>query len=102
MANHRKLRHLFVVSVLLAALIALAAPALASVKAQSSEGLDPDTQFYVPKPNHDAVEQVAELTAQGRKDDAALIRAIINTPTAVWVTGGSPKDTEKQVRQISH
>ncbi len=104
MANHRKLRHLFVVSALLATLIALAAPALASGGAQPSGGqsLDPGTQFYVPKPNHDAIEQIAELTAQGHKGDAALIRAIINTPTAVWVTGGSPKDAEQQIRRISH
>jgi endoglucanase len=95
----RTLRHLLVVSALLTTLVTLAAPALASVTTRS---IDTGTQFYVPKPNHDAVKQIAELTSQGRKTDAALIRSIINTPTAVWVESGSPKEAEQQVRQITH
>jgi endoglucanase len=64
--------------------------------------LDPNTQFYVAKPNHDAVQQIAALTSQGDKDSAALIRSIIDTPTAVWVEGESPKAAEQQVRQVTH
>jgi endoglucanase len=102
MTNHSKLRHLLVVSALLAAL-ALVAPALAASGATPGHGgHDRGTQFYVPKPNHDAVEQIAKLTSQGRKADAALIRAIISTPTAVWVESGSPKQAEQQVRQVTH
>lgn len=96
MANHSNLKRLMVVSALLTLLITLAAPALAAAGAKSGS-----TKFYVPKPNHDAVKQIAELTSQGRKADAAKIRAIINTPTAVWVESGSPKEAEQQVRQIT-
>jgi endoglucanase len=64
--------------------------------------LDPNTQFYVAKPNHDAVQQIAALTSQGDKDSAALIRSIIDTPAAVWVEGESPKAAEQQVRQVTH
>jgi endoglucanase len=85
------------------AFMSLAAPALVSARAKSSSAgsFDPNTQFYVPKPNHDAVEQIAELTSQGRKAEANQIRAIINTPTAVWVESGSPKKAEQQVRQVT-
>lgn len=72
-------------------------PSLISVSAQIEDG----TEFYVDKPNHDAVEQIAQLTSQGLRDDAARIRTIINTPTAVWVESGSPKAAEQQVRQIT-
>lgn len=104
MAKLRKLAHLLVVSALLTALIALAAPALASAKAKPEGGRnrDSNTQFYVPKPNQDALRQIAQLTSQGRKAEADQIRAMINTPTAVWVESGSPKAAEQQVRQITH
>ena len=103
MAIHAKLRHLLVGSALLIALMTLAASALVSAQADPDSGrsLDSNAQFYVPQPNRDAVKQIAELTSQGRKADAALIKAVINTPTAVWVTSGSPKEAEQQVRQIT-
>jgi endoglucanase len=94
MTNQSKLRHLLVVSTLLAALIA-AAPAWA--KAAGSSSLDPGTQFYVPKPNHGALEQIAELTSSGDKADAHLIRAMIETPQAVWFTRGTPKSVQEDV-----
>jgi endoglucanase len=59
------------------------------------------TQFSVAPPNHDAVRQIAELTSQGRTAKAALIRDIINTPTAVWVEGASAEEAEQQVRQTT-
>ena len=31
----------------------------------AADALDPDTAFYVPKPNHDAIEQIAALRAAG-------------------------------------
>jgi endoglucanase len=102
MARHRLLRHLLVVSAVLTALVALAAPALAGERqAGAGRGHGPATQFYVPKPNHDAVRQIAQLRAEGRKADAALIKAMIDTPTAVWVESGSPRQAERQVRQIT-
>jgi endoglucanase len=67
----------------------------------ASSAAPADEHFYVPKANHDAVEQIAELTSQGRKDEAALIRATIQTPQAVWIESNSPKQAEQQVRQVT-
>lgn len=103
MANHSMLRRLSIVGALLTMLVALASPALAAGR-MTNDGeniLDGDVQFYTAQPNHDAVEQIAALTAEGRKDEAALIRKIINTPTGVWVESGSPKEAEQQVRQVT-
>ena len=55
-----------------------------------AEAQDQGTRLYVPKPNHGAIEQIADLRSQGAKDDAALIRAMIETPQAVWFEGVEP------------
>jgi len=60
--------------------------------------LDPNTQFYVPKVNHGAIEQIADLTSNGNKADANLIKELIQTPQAVWFTKGTPKTVMQDVR----
>ena len=60
--------------------------------------LDPDTAFYVARPNHGAIEQIADLRSSGQHDDAALIRELIRTPTAEWYTQGTPKRVMQDVR----
>jgi endoglucanase len=95
MTKPRKLRHLLVLSTLIAAL-ALSAPMLAFAKTQAS--LDPGTQFYVPKPNHGAIEQIAALTSSGNRADAKLIKTMIETPHAIWFTKGTPKTVLQDVR----
>jgi endoglucanase len=55
-------------------------------------------QLYVPPPQKGAKDQIAELTSQGHKDAATLIRAITDTPQAVWFEGGTPKSVEQDVR----
>jgi endoglucanase len=91
----KKLIYLLVIGSLMAALIA-SAPMLASAKSQA--GLDAGTQFYVPKPNHGAIEQIADLTSSGNKVDANLIKTMIQTPQAVWFTKGTPKSVLQDVR----
>jgi endoglucanase len=93
------LRRFFVVSTILAALIA-SAPVLASTKPHTGDGrsLDPNTRFYVPKPNQGALDQIADLTASGNKADANLIKKMIATPQAVWFTSGTPKNVKQDVR----
>ena len=90
-----KMFHKLLISTLVAALIA-SGPMLASAMPQRS--LDPDTQFYVPKPNHGAIEQIADLTSSGNKEDANLIKSMIQTPQAVWFTQGTPKTVRQDVR----
>lgn len=89
MANHSMLRHLLVVGTLLTTLITLTTPAFASV------------EFYTPMPNHGALRQMANLASDGRDADVDLIRKLINTPSSAWVTSGSPKEAEQEVRQIT-
>jgi endoglucanase len=93
MANQRKLGAILMIGILLFVLGATA-PGFALAQA----GLDPDTQFYTPKVNHGAVEQIAGLIASGNKADANLIGALINTPQAVWFTQGAPKSVEQAVK----
>jgi endoglucanase len=95
MTNPTKWRQPLLRGLLVAILIA-SAPALVSAKSKAS--LEPSTQFYVPKPNHGAIEQIAVLTSNGNKTDANLIKAMIGTPQAVWFTQGTPKTVLQDVR----
>jgi endoglucanase len=64
----------------------------------AQDGLDPDTEFYVPKRNQGAIEQIADLTSGGDVVYADLIRAMIDTPQSVWFTQGTPKQTQQSVK----
>jgi endoglucanase len=54
--------------------------------------------LYVPPSQRGAKQQIAELTAQGDKGAADLIRAITKTPQAVWFEGGTPGSVKQDVR----
>ncbi len=56
------------------------------------------TRFYVPEPDHGAIVQIARLRAKGKKIDAALVKNMIETPQAVWFTGGTPNEVRRAVR----
>lgn len=94
MGKQRPFRHLMVLCILLILLIGIVPMAMAKM----TSALDPGTQFYVPKPNKGAQEQIADLTSSHNKADANLIRSMINTPQAVWFTQGTPKTVEQDVR----
>jgi endoglucanase len=89
----------FLVIVSLMAALITSAPALATAQAQTS--LDPATEFYVPKANHGAIMQIADLTSSGEKTDARLIKQMIQTPQAVWFTKGTPKTVMQDVRNTT-
>ena len=74
----KKLIYVLVIGSVLAALVA-AVPALA----KSQATLDSGTTFYVPKPNHGALEQIADLTSSGQKAEANLIQEMVETPHAM-------------------
>jgi endoglucanase len=95
MINQRILKHLLVISTLVVTLIA-SVPML--VSAMPQRNLDPNTQFYVPKPNNGAQTQITALTSSGNKADARLIKTLIQTPQAVWFTQGTPKTVLQDVR----
>ncbi|MBV9789582.1 MAG: glycoside hydrolase family 6 protein [Chloroflexi bacterium] len=79
---------------LLATIITLATPSFAAQ-------VNDTTKFYIPKPNHGALRQMANLGSDGRDADVNLIRKLINTPSSVWVTSGTPKEAEQKVRQVT-
>src|SRR5262245_1600969 len=74
------------------------AAALTLFVGSGAGSIGPGTQFYVPKADHGATEQIATLTSSGDKAGAALIRKMIQTPQAVWLTGGTPKEVKQDVR----
>ncbi len=89
----------------LAAGAALVLSPLAVTSATAAGEAIPDgTQFYVPQLQHyqDALRQVAALRAAGDREAAADISAMIRTPQAVWLTGDSPAQVEREARQVTH
>ncbi len=84
-------RKLLVILALLATVIALLPTVV------SAGGLDPNTQFYVPKPNQGAVDQVNALVRSGDRTDAKLITEMATTSHAVWFTSGTPTRVMQQV-----
>jgi endoglucanase len=101
MARRRSFRRLLaLVSALATALTAIAPLFAASGVAAAGANLDPNTRFYVPQPNHGAIEQIAYLTSHQQRADANLIREMIATPQAVWFTSGTPHGVQQSVKQI--
>jgi endoglucanase len=86
-----------------AATVLLAAAAAVLTIAGPAGAVIPDgTRFYTPRPDHDAIRQIAELRATGQKDLADDIRTMIRTPQAIWVTGGSGRRLTQSVRAEAH
>ncbi|MGW5672392.1 glycoside hydrolase family 6 protein [Micromonospora sp. NPDC003776] len=81
----------------LAAAVTLAA-AVAVPAAPAGAALRDDATFYTPRPDHGAGEQIASLTAAGQYERAAQLRAMIRTPQAVWVTGGSGHSLTQSIK----
>ena len=74
-------------------LVALAAAALGVTVITSPAVADASSnQLYTPPPQPGAEQQIAQLVAAGQTADAAAVRDMINTPQAVWVTGGVPDE----------
>lgn len=85
-----------------AALVAFTAAATALYALPASAGTTPlpaGTKFYVPPAPEGSAQQIRELRRAGQKADAALIKAEVNTPQAVWFTSGTPKQVRRDVRQ---
>jgi endoglucanase len=57
-------------------------------------------RLYVPDPNPDAVKQIASLRAQRQRTAAERIRAMTETPQAVWLTGGTAESVGKIVKKV--
>jgi len=71
---------------------------MAASRLSSAGDLDPHTRFYVPKANQGSTTQIAGLISSGNKADAALIKQMVDTPQAVWFTGGTPHGVQQDVK----
>ncbi len=96
MAIRRTLWLFTVLSVIL--LLVGSAPAFALAKPLASAELDPGVQFYIPKRNQGAIDQIADLISSGDKASAAQIEMMIETPQAVWFTEGTPQKVQQAVK----
>ncbi|WP_374273204.1 glycoside hydrolase family 6 protein [Actinoplanes sp. M2I2] len=81
-----------------AAAAAACAVALAMNPSPAGAVIPDGTRFYTPKPDPGAVQQIAQLTAAGQRGLAHQIRTMVETPQAVWVTGGSGRSLTKSVK----
>lgn len=99
MVSRRKLKHLFIVCAFVMTLIAVPPAGASKDVTAAGRTLDPNTRFYVPDPDHGAHQQIVHLRASHQDADAALLQAMVDTPQAVWVTGGTPHRVQQDVRQ---
>jgi endoglucanase len=90
------LKRIILITAVLGLLVA-AIPMLVMADSHTN-GLDPDTEFYVIKRNQDAIRQIADLTSSGEKASADLIREMIETPQSVWFEAGTPKKVQQSVK----
>ena len=58
------------------------------------------TRFYVPKADRGAISQIVALTRAHERQDAYLVKSMVNTPQAVWFTGGTPNEVRRAVSKI--
>ncbi|MGI3784138.1 MAG: glycoside hydrolase family 6 protein [Janthinobacterium lividum] len=84
-----------------AALLAAAPFATTPASAVTTDPLPGRTHFYVPPAPDGAKEQIKQLRADGRDQAAALVKAEVSTPQAVWFTDGTPKQVRKAVHSVS-
>lgn len=95
-----KLGRIIILGALLIMLIAFASgPVMA--KSHPGKGWNPGTniQFYVPKPNRGAIEQIIDLIHNREWDDVKLIGKMVSTPQSVWFTAGTPQSVKREVRR---
>ncbi len=99
MAHRRRFSYSFVVGAVVLMMLGIAPIGTSRGVQASSRTLDPTTRFYVPQPpNHGAIRQIADLTSSHRREDADLIRTLVDTPQAVWFTSGSPHSVQQDVK----
>jgi len=72
---------------------------LLSPAAASAADLEPNTVFYSPPPNPGATQQINRLHNKGKHGAANRVDAMVETPQAVWLVGGSPAQVEQYVAE---
>lgn len=100
MTQHRNSRRVMTCRTLPTLLIgSIALFAMVGSAAGGGHVLDPSTEFYVAKPNQQAILQIAGLTSSGDKTTADLVGEMIATPQSVWFLGGDPQSVQQAVKK---
>ena len=63
--------------------------------------LTPETRFLSSEPVPGAVEQIEGLLKAKASRDAALVNAMVATPSSIWLLGGTPQDAENAARDAA-
>jgi endoglucanase len=63
--------------------------------------LTPETRFLSSEPAPGAVQQIESLLKAKASRDAALVNAMVATPSAIWLLGGTPQDAENAARDAT-
>ena len=63
--------------------------------------LTPETRFLNAEPVPGAVQQIEGLLKTKASRDAALVNAMVATPSAIWLLGGTPQDAENAARDAA-
>jgi endoglucanase len=71
----------------------MAATVLASAGANAVRGAD--TNFWVTPPNPGATKQIKDLKRKGKTAAAARLQAMLDVPSAVWFTEGTPAEVKQ-------
>ncbi len=89
----------------LAAAVALAVPTSAhaagpepAADGPPGSGLASNQKLYVPPAGKAARDQINALRKAHQPEDADLIQAMVDQPSAVWFEGGTPEDIRKDVK----
>jgi endoglucanase len=63
--------------------------------------LTPQTRFLSSEPEPGAVQQIESLRKAKASRDAGLVNAMVATPSAIWLLGGTPQEAEDAARDAS-
>jgi endoglucanase len=80
--------------------VSIAPAGAAKPGSNTGRTLSPSTQFAQRKPDHAALRQVARLRSRDDRVDADLLAAMIKTPQAEWLDGGTGHQVRRQVSGV--
>ena len=76
-------------------------PAQVPRQGRTAPVLTPETRFLNSEPAPGAVQQIEGLLKTKALRDAALVNAMVATPSSIWLLGGTPQDAESAARDAA-
>jgi endoglucanase len=72
----------------------------ATMSPRPTGALGAGVRLFAPGASDDAARQIADLRSHGDVGDAGLVEKMASTPTAIWLTGGTPNQVGDRVASI--